>query len=70
MSMIFCPACKKQISAQANQCPNCGQPIDETATGPEAQRSAALSKVGYVVLGTAFMVILGFIVRWLILQAL
>lgn len=27
MSLINCPACGKQVSAQAPSCPHCGQPI-------------------------------------------
>jgi zinc ribbon protein len=27
MSLIACPACGKQVSAQAPSCPHCGQPI-------------------------------------------
>ena len=30
MALIECPECKKQISNQAQSCPNCGRPMSAT----------------------------------------
>ena len=33
IKMISCPACKKEISEQAIQCPGCGHPVRQTLRG-------------------------------------
>ena len=30
MTQIFCPECHNTISSQANSCPHCGQPVDQS----------------------------------------
>lgn len=35
MALITCPDCKKQVSSNAKNCPNCGCPINTTITCPK-----------------------------------
>jgi zinc-ribbon domain len=52
MSLINCPACGKQVSAQAPTCPHCGQPIAApTQTGGGGG--------GGCLLGTLILLVLG-----------
>ena len=46
MALIKCPECKKKISDQCENCPNCGYPIKAkiTANETEASNKADLSK--------------------------
>lgn len=35
MSLIECPACKKEVSINAPSCPNCGEPINTNVKCPK-----------------------------------
>ncbi len=37
MSLITCPECKKEISDEANSCPNCGFPIKKSTIQQKPQ---------------------------------
>lgn len=57
MALIVCPECKREVSDQANTCPNCGYVLKKTSK-PKI-RESSLSSVetspgvgaGYIVLG-------------------
>lgn len=49
IQMILCPACKKKVSIEAQACPHCGQPIDDTHREKERQKTKA-GKMGCLVL--------------------
>ena len=46
MPLIKCPACWKEISAQAASCPNCGHPLAK----PTANEPQSKSRLGWLVL--------------------
>ena len=35
MALIKCPGCGKEVSANAQACPNCGEPIDTSVKCPK-----------------------------------
>lgn len=39
MSLINCPECKKEVSSNAKNCPNCGTPIDNSIKCPKCGSS-------------------------------
>lgn len=44
MALIKCPECRKKISDQCGQCPNCGYPIETKDTIVEAQNDENIKK--------------------------
>jgi predicted amidophosphoribosyltransferase len=46
MPLIKCPACEKDISAQASSCPNCGHPLAKS----DANKPQSKSRLGWLVL--------------------
>lgn len=47
MSLINCPECNKQISNQANACPNCGFPLRDLQINKESKYDVTLIKVDF-----------------------
>lgn len=51
MTLINCPACKKEISNKAASCPHCGHPINESETSikinpaPQSRRKYREGKI-------------------------
>ncbi|WP_151832260.1 zinc ribbon domain-containing protein, partial [Acinetobacter ursingii] len=37
MALISCPECSRQVSTQANSCPNCGYPLQTQHRAPESK---------------------------------
>ena len=57
MSMIKCPECEKEISSNAQVCPNCGNPID--LSEEEKNKKVAdnkLEKVTTAIISTVFSI--------------
>ena len=57
MSMIKCPECEKEISSNAQVCPNCGNPID--LSEEEKNKKVAenkLDKVTTAIISTVFSI--------------
>jgi len=51
MALITCPDCKKEISSEAESCPNCGRPMSTAIKCPNCkstnvEKISAGSKVG------------------------
>ena len=61
MALINCSECGKQVSDQAETCPNCGNPISASKpeakpeTGPEKKKMGCMK-----IMGIGFLVLLGF----------
>lgn len=64
MPLILCPACQEQVSAQAQACPKCGQPIDASAVNPVVQKKVALKKIRDFFVVILIFVILAMGIAW------
>ena len=42
MSLIYCPECGHEISANAVACPNCGRPIQPVAPAPVVEKNVVV----------------------------
>jgi hypothetical protein len=63
MSLISCPACAKQVSEMAPNCPNCGHPIARPPShaAEEEKQSPVLRFVGRCVKYSLILVVLVFV---------
>jgi hypothetical protein len=55
MPLIKCPACEKDISAQASSCPNCGHPLAKS----DANKPQSKSRLGWLVLILVVVLLVG-----------
>lgn len=58
MALMNCPECGKEISDQANACPNCGYPLHpETSTAKTVTTIPKLSKKAKIILGVSLLAV-------------
>lgn len=74
MSMIYCPACRFQVSRRAVACPSCGEPIaarfDPTAPTPTVVRVEPLWSPGIAAVLSFFIPGLGQLYKGQIINAI
>lgn len=58
MALMNCPECGKEISDQANACPNCGYPLhSEASTAKTISTVPKLSKKAKIILGVSLLAV-------------
>lgn len=58
MALMNCPECGKEISDQANACPNCGYPLySETSTAKTVSTIPKFSKKAKIILGVSLLAV-------------
>jgi predicted amidophosphoribosyltransferase len=59
MELVTCPACKREVSSEADRCPNCGQPIKRGLLGRAATERAFNIGLLIILMIIAFFVFVG-----------
>lgn len=64
MALINCPECNKEISDQADNCPNCGFPIKQSIPNKKFSKK----RIRFIVLVLVFVLLVGGAATWIILN--
>ncbi len=59
MELVTCPACKREVSSEADRCPHCGQPIKRGLLGSAGTERAVNIGCLIILMIIAFFVFVG-----------